>query len=559
MVQILSTIWCTVLLLPFAAGYCTPSNASCWPSAADVAVLNAELDPSIARNLFWPGGDAPRVTAVPIYSPGDQPLYGQNQNLFPLYTKPDSETAVCFDQNVTTLYCTQSARNNPLSSEPAFVAWPTKPRHVSALVKFASRHNLCVSVAGTGHDFLNRHSCQDTPGVMVRTSLFKEVTVNLKDSRGPGGTIRFGAGVVFSEAHYQASLVKRYIASGWATTVGIVGWSFGGGHGPFAGAAGLGVDNIVEAQVVLANGDLVTVNSKSNPDLWWAIRGGGGSTWGIVTSLTLRLHKIPRGGFTTLEYGGSVDYCNSSKLQAIVDGYLKWTLRLDKKWSGLFYLTPTQTPGRGCGGSVDFFAFYMYTHGSDDNDCGLEDFNRTAAALVFAVNPSPNATTNAWTAKQYNSTWAFVVHKDLEPIVPVTYLPGGLPSVLLNRTVIASGKVTKVLMDQLLQCPQAGKCHRQELYDDLTGHVDSPRPSDVSIAPGFRSAVIHFLSSSWTTTEFGPAYAVGANSYFGESDANVPNWSDRYWGVNYPKLTQIKAKYDPTGRFGCRRCVGSAP
>ncbi len=77
----------------------------------------------------------------------------------------------------------------------------------------------------------------------------------------------------------------------------MVGWAIGGGHGPLVPGFGLGVDNILEVDIVLANGSLETVNAKNMPDLFFAIRGGGGSTWGIITAITYKAHKLPPGGF----------------------------------------------------------------------------------------------------------------------------------------------------------------------------------------------------------------------------------------------------------------------
>lgn len=110
-------------------------------------------------------------------------------------------------------------------------------------------------VAGTGHDWINRHSCKD--GVFIRMSLMKDISFDIDDERGFGwadGNVKLGPGRVFSEIFYEAALLNRFIASGWASTVGIIGWSIGGGHGPFAPSKGLGVDNILEIDIVLANG-----------------------------------------------------------------------------------------------------------------------------------------------------------------------------------------------------------------------------------------------------------------------------------------------------------------
>lgn len=118
-------------------------------------------------------------------------------------------------------------------------------------------------VASTGHDFINRHSCQD--GFFIRTALLKNIEWDLTDQKGfghPNGNVKFGAGIVFSEAHKSAADKKRVISSGWASTVGIVGWSIGGGHGPFAPNFGVGVDNILEVDIVTGKGEMITANAK---------------------------------------------------------------------------------------------------------------------------------------------------------------------------------------------------------------------------------------------------------------------------------------------------------
>jgi ribonuclease T2 len=147
--------------------------------------------------------------------------------------------------------------------------------------------------------------------------LIKGSEFDLTDKKGyghPDGNVKFGAGTVFSEAQKLAADQQRFISSGWATTVGVVGWSLGGGHGPMANSKGLGVDNILEVEIVNADGNLRRVNSTSNADLFWALRGGGGSAWGVITSITMRLHKIPLGGFTFVTARWQGPYCDQGQV-----------------------------------------------------------------------------------------------------------------------------------------------------------------------------------------------------------------------------------------------------
>jgi len=79
--------------------------------------------------------------------------------------------------------------------------------------------------------------------------------------------------------------------------VGVVGWSIGGGHGPMVPSKGLGVDNILEVELVNANGNITVANALQNSDLYWALRGGGGSTWGVITSITIKAYTVLTTGY----------------------------------------------------------------------------------------------------------------------------------------------------------------------------------------------------------------------------------------------------------------------
>jgi ribonuclease T2 len=146
-------------------------------------------------------------------------------------------------------FCLANVKNNPDPTlQPAFIAWPTNSTQLQATVKFAIQHNLCIMVAGTGHEMLRRHSCKD--GMFIRTTFLKDYTWNLTDPRHAEGTIKVGSGTVFAEIQKYASAKGRFIASGWCPTVGVVGFMLGGGHGPFAPSKGLGVDQLIEVEMV---------------------------------------------------------------------------------------------------------------------------------------------------------------------------------------------------------------------------------------------------------------------------------------------------------------------
>jgi len=542
--------------LPQQKKYCQRGEP-CWPTADDVMSLENALEPARERFLYWKGLPNPRICAVPLFSPGEQPLFGWGAyGLKPVYnnlTFDDSD--VCFTNNPEVReLCIVATRNAPYEEwMPGFVVWALDETHVQVAVRFAVKHNLCIMVVGTGHDFLNRHSCSD--GVMIRTTLLKNIEWDLDDKKGFGntdGNVRFGSGIVFHEAHKSAADNDRFIASGWAITVGITGWSIGGGHGPFGSSSGLGVDNILEVDIVTATGDLITANSKNNSDIFWALRVGGGSTWGVITALTLKAHAIPSGGFA---HGIAVwigDFCDDDMkiLHQLIDTYLDWVPELNNKWSGIAFITPTLNDSVPCGGSWSWYMMYIYMGPSEEGEDTWLKFTDAVPGIYYQ-----NGT-------QYANYWDFAIDYELEPISSFPFAGDGVPSVLLSRDVVASGSVAAQLKARLNDCKNLGDskyCQRQELYNDVTGSTDSIQDPNVSIGPGFRKALFHFVFGSWNETTLDTYYALGENSYFSESHYHIAedSWKQRYWGNNYERLLQVKQKWDPENIFWCRHCVGS--
>eukprot|EP00756_Hemistasia_phaeocysticola_P029253 Hpha_TRINITY_DN16219_c1_g1::TRINITY_DN16219_c1_g1_i2::g.12379::m.12379 len=466
---------------------CKPGD-TCWPSSAEITALESKLDPSAQRILKWDGAPTPRVSAFPTGSPGDEPLYGLGETpMKPLYVRKASDLEHhCFDpigsdDHFKPEFCNASVRNNPLEQwTPAFVAWPLTAEHVQAAVKFAVKHNLCIAVAGTGHDFLNRHSCPD--GLFIRTSLMKDIEWDLTDSKAYGwapGNVRFGPGIVFDEAHATASQNKRVVASGWATTVGIIGWSVGGGHGPHGNQCGLGVDNILSADVVLADGSLVTANSTSHSDLYFALRGGGGSTWGVVTSITVRAHHIPEAGFSFLNAIWTGLSLDAKRFYDIHAAWLEWSKTLDSKWSGLAYFTPAKGALKVTTWSVSIT--YIY-YGSNTSAAFVD----RAEAIQNQFRPIFKSTPNFPTYTDAIQT-QFAAQ---DPINPLPWLPvsatsvGGLGSVLVSRE---NATATLAMLPEIFKtCQSGGVCRRLEYYQAITGNKGSKQEDNVAISPAFR-------------------------------------------------------------------------
>ena len=145
----------------------------CWPTVAEVRALNDALDPGAPRIIRWANQNA--TLPAPVPHGAKQPLFGYGVQGVPAVVSAPAPTGPCFRKVVTDEHrptCLAATRDNPAQWGPAFVVFPLVPEHVVRAIKFARTHNLCVSVLGTGHDFLNRHDgCPD--GLLIRTTLLK--------------------------------------------------------------------------------------------------------------------------------------------------------------------------------------------------------------------------------------------------------------------------------------------------------------------------------------------------------------------------------------------------
>jgi FAD/FMN-containing dehydrogenase len=168
---------------------------------------------------------------------------------------------------------------------------------VSAAVRFASAHNVRLVVKGRGHSYFGASNAPDS--LLVWTPRMD--TISLHDAFTPAGSgaapvpaVSVGAGGMWLHT-YQAVTggAGRYVQGGGCTTVGVAGLVQGGGFGHFSKAYGTAAASLLEAEIVTADGVTRVVNDAREPDLFWALKGGGGGTFGIVTRFTLATHPLP--------------------------------------------------------------------------------------------------------------------------------------------------------------------------------------------------------------------------------------------------------------------------
>jgi FAD/FMN-containing dehydrogenase len=174
--------------------------------------------------------------------------------------------------------------NAMIDRRPSLIARCATPDEVAAAIGFGRRHGLVVAIRGGGHNGAGLGTCDD--GIVIDLSLLKQVEVDPQ-----ARTVKVGGGCTWGQVDGATGEHGLATPSGIISTTGVGGLTLGGGLGHLTRKCGLAIDNLLAAEVVLANGEQVRASADENPDLYWAIRGGGGN-FGVVTSFLFRLHEV---------------------------------------------------------------------------------------------------------------------------------------------------------------------------------------------------------------------------------------------------------------------------
>jgi FAD/FMN-containing dehydrogenase len=174
--------------------------------------------------------------------------------------------------------------NAMIDKRPALIARPVGPEGVAAAIAFARAHGLLIAIRGGGHNGAGLGTCDD--GLVIDLSLLRRVDVD-----PAARTVRVGGGCTWGEVDKATQEHGLAVPCGIISTTGVAGLTLGGGIGHLTRKYGLSIDNLLGAELVLASGDRVTANADENPDLYWAIRGGGGN-FGVVTTFVFRANPV---------------------------------------------------------------------------------------------------------------------------------------------------------------------------------------------------------------------------------------------------------------------------
>ncbi|MEQ8652442.1 MAG: FAD-binding protein [Kiloniellales bacterium] len=464
---------------------------------------------------------------------------------------------------------------------------------VAAGVTFARDQGVKLVVKGAAHDYLGRNSAPDS--LLVWTHRMREVSFDPDfriaggDSASPGlPALSAGAGTRWIEAYQAASAADRYVQGGGCTSVGVAGGFIqGGGFGSFSKRYGTGAGSVLEFEVVTADGKIRIANAVQNSDLFWALRGGGGSTFGIVTRVTLLTHPRPK---TVGLFSGRIVAGSDEKLRTALQQLVAWYPQAlnNPDWgeqiaikpdndidifmtfldvsaeAALALWQPLKSALEGEGITVELqaktlpFAALWDQGAWEKGDPAFIRRDSRADAEPDHYWWAPNQGEVGQFIDSYTSRWLprSLFEQETAPALAEALFDASRHArIVLHINKGLSGASEEVLaregttsVNPLAQEAAAlviSTATQQRRYPGLAGH--EPDLESGRIAAEKVTAAIAVLRAA----------TPGGGAYVNEADYFEPDWQQSFYGPHYERLLAIKRKYDPGNLFRVHHGVGS--
>jgi len=415
--------------------------------------------------------------------------------------------------------------NGMIDKRPAIIARCADVADVIAAVNFARENKLPTAIRGGGHNGPGFGGVDD--GLVIDLSMMKGVRVDPKNR-----TVRVGPGCTTGDVDHATHAFGQAVPFGIISTTGVAGLTLSGGHGYLSRQYGLAVDNLIEADVVLADGRFITTSETENPDLLWALRGGGGN-FGVVTSFLFRTHDAK------MLYGGPIIFDIADAADV-----MRWYRDFQSRAPEDFYI---------------FLGLQSVPAGAPFPE---EYWNRQMCVLLVAHNgEGGEAAVNAIRAELPKPIidWAAPIsYTGLQTLFDALY-PAGLqwywkgdfvqtlPDAAIDAHLLHASKASPSSCMHLY--PIDGAVHRRGKGDSAWNTRDATWSMVIAAIdpdPAMAPALKEWATQYWQAVH--PFDLGGAYPNFMMDDEGEGRLQATY-GDNYKRLAELKGKFDPTNMF----------
>lgn len=469
-------------------------------------------------------------------------------------------------------------------------------KDVVAAVHFARAHKLRLVIKGGGHSYQGTSNAADS--LLIWTRKMNTIVVHdafvaqgcaATQSAVPAVTVDAGA-LWMQTYHAVTTKARRYVQGGGCATVGVAGLIQSGGFGSYSKYYGMAAASLLEAEIVTADGVPRTVNACTHPDLFWAIKGGGGGSFGVVTKVTLQTHDLPNYfGVVRLNITATSDQAFRRLIARVIAFYAdhlcnpQWgekiifktenKLAIDMEFLGLDKKQATEL--------WQPFFDWLAQASSDylQNPPAMvltlpahlrwdAQFLRTIPGVLIADNrPDAPAGNVFWSGNQeeagkflhgYQSAW-----------VPASLLQADQQQALVEALFLATrtAEIAFHCNKGLAGAPAQALSAAQDTAMNpavLDAFALAICADEEAIAhpwlPGHKPDLVAARKDAFAIDQAMNALRSvipDAGSYVSESNFFEKNWQQSFWGRNYPRLLAVKQKYDPEGLFFVHHGVGT--
>ncbi|KAK3296559.1 uncharacterized protein B0H64DRAFT_322615 [Chaetomium fimeti] len=428
-----------------------------------------------------------------------------------------------------------------------------KATDVPKIFEYARKSGTALSIKNSGHDYVMRSSRRGSLAIWTRGLQEKEfhasfVPAGCSSSR-PTTAITFGAGVNTDEAVTFAHDNGFVFDGGSASTIGVSGgWLLNGGHSVLSNSIGLGVDRVVQLTIVTGDGEVRIANECQNSELFWALRGGGSGTFGVILNSTFRVEQ--EAPMTAAILGFEANAATQKRfVEILAENIQSWALE-------------------GWGGPVGPNLAILVNPRSDMN---VSTASQALAPLVthtLAQKGKADITSYA----SYYDFYRAVINGSHAAFVPVS-MAVMVTSRIIPETVFANDTTRASMVDVIMDLQNSGLAVSMLstmpfLYGrNHTHHTTSMHPAwyrSVWSVIGYamwkadspfaeRQKTVTLLKEG---TESLKKLAPEGCTYANEGYAWLSDWSQEFWGDNHAALLELKRRYDPDQLLSCWHCVG---
>ncbi|KAF3401999.1 putative FAD-linked oxidoreductase, partial [Penicillium rolfsii] len=507
---------------------CMPGD-SCWPSLNKWAQFNASV-----------GGRL--VSTQPLGQPCHDPFYTASEcdYLKQHWTHPelhDESSSSIMAPSVANETCdafTPQSTPCTLGSMVRYAVNASSTKDFIQTIRFSQQRNIRFVIRNTGHDYLGKST--GAGALSVWTHHLKEIDfLNYTSAHYTGPAVRMAAGVqgvdIYAAAH-QRGLV---IVGGECATVGPVGgYTQGGGHSALSSRFGLGADQVLEWEVVDGTGRLLTASPTQHPELYWALSGGGGGTYGVVSSMTVK--AFPDFPVTGAVLQFSNDDPSSSRFFEAVESYhhhlptytAAGGMAIAEISRSSFLLTPLTLPA------------YTAKQAKALLQPFLQNLHELNISYSLDITHSPSFYQHYMKLIEPNPTQLVQNGQYGGRLIPL--------NLIQKNNSLLTDAIEKITADDVT-------------FVGIGINVGSSVTGDVwnSVLPAWRTAAMTvILSTNWPAgANLTQMKDLANRMTTKQADPQDPDWKQNFFGSNYDSLYAIKKKYDPFNTFYAPTAVGS--